>query len=567
MEFVKVHKEGIIIWIVVILIIITRFLPISFGDLYNDGAINSFRAFGWLDYFGTSGQTTPLQWFGNIPNWSLLSFHDAPPLAFLIQKIFFVIFGGGSAAVARLPFIIAGIGSIWLVYYLLKQLTNRTIASMAAITFTVSSYATWAGQAAYLEGIEEFFIVGSVLFGAYFLFKESNKKYIYIWVIFLACALLTKYTAIFLIPPIILYAFLYRKGLRNRWKNIIVAFVLFIVLLSPIIIYNLNLYQSRGHFDAAISSMIGMQSNDFSIISGRSPHYNIFNNTISIVKTLGENMSYPLLILAIGCFILLIFRIRKLGLKNFESWILINISFLILILGFAGGTVRFLSIIVAFIAIIVGLGVYHLYVYINNYSLRRIFLAIMSGIILFELFYSINTNVLKTPITTSNWLYSENKVKSLGFNELDNFIRKEIIIKLPERNIIKTKDDLVFGNDDVNGRSVIIFDDRINWFAQMWYFQRYFLYYSWPVISTAFLSSANKDIVKIEDLMKVSGKPLYFIYPIDGRVIDSVRVNNIEINQLGSSLVERFDIILATTTIIRNKNNVPVFRIYKVDNL
>jgi hypothetical protein len=564
---VKAHKEGMIIGIVVIWIIITRFLPISFGDLYNDGAINSFRAFGWLDYFGTSGQTTPLQWFGNIPNWSTLSFHDAPPLAFLIQKIFFVILGGGGTVVARLPFIIAGIGSIWLLYYLLKQLTNRTIASIATITLTVSSYAVWVGQAVYLEGIEEFFIVGSVLFGAYFMFKERNKKYIYIWAIFLSCALLTKYTAIFLIPPIILYAFLYRKELRDKWKNIAIAFVLFITLLSPIIIYNLNLYQNRGHFDAAISSMVGIHSEDFSIISERSLHYNIFSNTINIIKTLGENMSYPLLILALGCFILLIFRIRKLGFKSFESWILINTSFLILILGFAGGTVRFLSIMVPFIAITIGLGVYYSYISINSYGLKKIFLAIIAGIILFELFYSINTNVLKTPVTTSNWLYSENKVNSLGFNELDNFIRKEIIIKLPERNIIKTKEDLVFGNDDVNGRSVVIFDDRINWFAQMWYFQRYFIYYRWPVISTAFLSTANKDIINIEDLMKVSGEPLYFIYPIDNQVMDSIRANDIEINQLGHTIAERFDKISDEITIIKNKNNIPVFKVYRIDHL
>ncbi|MFA6295629.1 MAG: glycosyltransferase family 39 protein [Candidatus Paceibacterota bacterium] len=564
--FLKKHWQKVFLIIICLIIIVTRFVPISFGDFYGDNAINSFRSYGWLDYFGTSGQTTPLQWFGNIPGWANLSFHDAPPLAFIIQWIFFAILGGGTV-IARLPFVIAGILSIWLVYCLLKRLTNQKIASIATIFYTVSSYAIWAGQASYLEGIEELFIIGSVLYGAIYLFKDQNKKNIYIWTIFLTCALLTKYTAVFLIPPILFYVFLCRSEFKKQWKHVVLAGILFILLISPLIIYNVNLYQSRGHFDASLSSMVGIHSQDFYIIDERTAHYNVFSNTVTTFEILSENMSYSFLVLFIGCFILLILRIWKTSLKSPESWVLINLIFLLLVLGLAGAAVRFLSLIVPFMVIVIGLGTYYFYEKIRNQKLRIVYIIGISAIILLELIYSVNTNVLKKPISVSGWLYSENKIQSLGFNQIDSFIRSTVITKLPKFNVVKTKEDLIFNSDDVKGRSAIIFDDRINWFAQMWYFQRYFIYYRWPVISTGFLSALNVNKITIKDLMEVSGKQLYFVYPINDMVIDPMRAKDKNVNFLGPDLAKQFDALGATSTIIKNRNGVPVFKIYIVSKI
>ena len=60
--------------------------------MVGDDALYSSRALGWLDYLG-GGQTTPIQWFEKIPWWGYLSFHDAPPLVFAVQRLFFAVFG------------------------------------------------------------------------------------------------------------------------------------------------------------------------------------------------------------------------------------------------------------------------------------------------------------------------------------------------------------------------------------------------------------------------------------------------------------------------------------------
>lgn len=566
MEFIKTHRKVITISIIFVIVAVTHLLPISFGDFYSDNAINAFRAYGWLDYFGTSGQTTPLQWFGSVPGWAQLSFHDAPPLAFLIQHIFFSILGGGTG-IARLSFVLAGILSIWLVYKLLKKLTNETVALIASLAYAVSSYAAWASQAAYLEGIQELFVVGSLLFGATYLFKDQSKKNIYLWMLFFAMALMTKYTAVFLIPPALFYLFLFRSEFKKQWKHFLIALVLFVAIISPVVIYNANLYQTRGHFDAAFSSMIGMHSEDFTIISDRSTNTNIFLGILGLLKTLANNISYPFLILAIICFFLLCWSIKKTGIKSFESWLVANTLFLCLVLDLAGSPVRFSSLVVPFLATIIGLGVYRAHQMIKSEGTKRLLLIVVGVVMIVELVYSLNTNVLKRPITTSSWFYSDNKIQSLGFNQVDHFIRSNPIKTLPAKSAVKTKDDLIFSNKDIENRSVVIFDDRINWFAQMWYFQRYFLNHRWPVISTAFIVELEKSSITIQDLMSVSGQPLYFIYPINDDVIEKTRASDVNISKIGDDLASRLDAVSASSTIIYNKNNIPSFKIYKVDSL
>jgi 4-amino-4-deoxy-L-arabinose transferase-like glycosyltransferase len=565
-SFIKNHQGKIFLSLIIFLIIILRFVPISSGDMYSDNAINSFRAYGWFDSLGDSGQSTPFVWLGYIPFWGILSFHDAPPIAFLIQYIFFGILGD-SVVVARLPFVLAGIASIFLVYKFLKKILNSNTACLAALVYAVSSYNVYAGQAAFLEGIEEFFIVASVLFGGYFLIKEQKPKFLYGWLPLAILAVLTKYTAIFLIPPILIYAYIYRKDIRQKWKHAILSLIICIVLLSPVIIYNAEVYNLRGHFDAALSSMVGMHPDDYSIISGRTLSMDIGYNIKGFFLTLMRNMSYPMFALFIACLLFLLWNIQKSGLRSFESWILMNLLFMILLFGFAGAAVRFLTIAVPFLVIVIALGISRINQTLNSENYKYIFGIIIGLIISFEFIYAFNNNVLKESIGQVGWFHSSNKVLNLGFNKLDYFIRQTAIPNLPKRNIIRTKNDTVFGNSDIEGRSVVVFDDRILWFAQMWYFQKYFLYYRWPVISTSFLATSTNNGITLEALMNVSGKPLYFIYPINETVMDSVREANNKINYIGPELAKKFDSSVATMTIIRNENGIPVFKVYQVDKL
>ena len=64
------------------------FCRISFVDMVGDDAVYSLRSVGYLDFMFADTQTTSLDWFKVFPAWANLSFHDHPPLLFVIQHIF-----------------------------------------------------------------------------------------------------------------------------------------------------------------------------------------------------------------------------------------------------------------------------------------------------------------------------------------------------------------------------------------------------------------------------------------------------------------------------------------------
>src|SRR3989338_10552223 len=121
------------------------FFNITRADIQTDDAMYSFRATGYLDYVASQLQTTPLQWFESLAWWSHLSFHDAPPLVFLIQFIFFALFGV-STFVAKFPFALAGLGSVVVLYMLARRLYDADVAFVASIMLAVSSYHVWASR-------------------------------------------------------------------------------------------------------------------------------------------------------------------------------------------------------------------------------------------------------------------------------------------------------------------------------------------------------------------------------------------------------------------------------------
>lgn len=540
---------------------------IFYGDIYSDNAINSFRSIGWFDRL-LGGQSTPIDWLGHIPGWALLSFHDAPPVVFFIQHIFFL-FLGPSVLAARLPFIFAGLSSAFLIFYFLRKIFSQKIAILTALIFAINSYAVWAALAGYLEGIQQMFIVLAFFFLFLFLRDDYKEKYLYLWSGFLALSLMSKYTSLFLlIPPFVFAVLEYKKIFKKiSYKKIILAIVIFLAIGSPVIIYNLNVYATRGHFDAALSSMLGISTDDFSIFAGRKADFNLWGNFRSTISIIFSNNSYFFALAIFISFAWLILKILRRRNTKFELYLIINIISFFLLFSFFSPAVRFVSIITPLASIALGLALRDGYRIINMNHLRKILVpiyALLVFIILaFEMFYAVNTNLLKKPIGSENKFYSSYRIKNYGFNQLESYIREKIIIQLPAKQSPRRISELNFSNEDFVGRNVVIFDDRINWFAQYWYFQKYLNYYRWPIISTAYLSP-DGPALKIEDLLRVSGKNVYYIYPIREDVLDKIRIADNSIAIIGIGLADKLNSLKVPYDIVKNIDGEDVFKIYKL---
>ena len=136
-EFIK--KNGIII----ILLLATFFILFNFtrGGMHGDDAIYAIRSIGPIDFMFANNQPTPLQLFDQFPWWGQLSNHDHPPLIFWIMHIFLIF--GSSILIARLPFLIFGILTVYLVYLILKDNVNKNAAILGSLLLVLNSYFIW----------------------------------------------------------------------------------------------------------------------------------------------------------------------------------------------------------------------------------------------------------------------------------------------------------------------------------------------------------------------------------------------------------------------------------------
>src|SRR3989344_2184009 len=223
----KISEKQLLIAIL-LLAAALRFWALGSTEFFHDEGFKAFRSIGYLDYLQNDAQTTPIQWFKDaavLPWWTKLSFRDHPPLFFLIQNLFFKLFGV-SLFVARLPSAVAGILSIWLIYLISKKTfdcKNRLMVFFAPLLLSVSSIHIWISRSSLQESVQIFFILWNIYL--FFRLIDGRSKTVIatrdlarpdIWhpnlqisyILFgvtLGLAFLTKYTSVFLVPVYLIY--------------------------------------------------------------------------------------------------------------------------------------------------------------------------------------------------------------------------------------------------------------------------------------------------------------------------------------------------------------------------
>jgi 4-amino-4-deoxy-L-arabinose transferase-like glycosyltransferase len=192
-------------WII-ILAAVLRLWQLGAADVITDEVFYAFRGLGYLDYDVGLTQTSPIQWLDARPWWSRLSFHDHPPLIFLIN-FFFLKLGGISTWIIRLPAVIAGLGSVVLVY-LIGGLKNSRVGLVASLLLAVSTYHVWISRIGLQESVVIFLLL---LTSFYYLRWTADKSSVKSWGISLGFLWLTKFTGFILIPIIFCHQLIIRQ--------------------------------------------------------------------------------------------------------------------------------------------------------------------------------------------------------------------------------------------------------------------------------------------------------------------------------------------------------------------
>ena len=530
-----IDKKQLLIYgcIVLLAFALRAYSPIPI-DLIGDDATYAFRSVGYFDHMASQLQTTPYQWFESVPWWAKLSFHDHPPAAFLLFHLFFSVFGMTTTLVHTMP-VLLGTLSVALCIAIGNRLGSPRMGMIAGILLAVNSLSMWISRVMYLEAL----LIPLLLITVYSALRARVSPSWWVITGFaFGASFATKYTALFLLPALC-YLALYSM---NKKKWISLGMLAFIAAISPIIIYNIALYYTRGHFDYQITRLLHITTADWPRLAASTGAVSF----MTILGSLQNAISLPALLLFLASVGWTLLQwIRK---KNqIQGFLALIVLFFTIELIFLGNADRFLSPIMPFLCLSAGLFIHEVW----NLALGKMRIAFISGfslVVIAMFLFTINTHYFTRPWGYAGITYSSIKGENYGYEQLDQYL----LSVYQERN---SRDDL--WETATEDKTLYIFDSNINYFPKMWYIQRRVTYQGIPFTSS----------LEFRRLIQENGEAYFFqqgyahyvfIHALPGtlRVPDDIQ------NDIADKIAQTLGQQGIVGTEILRSDNTPAFRVY-----
>ena len=508
------------------------------ADLLGDEATYMFRSVGYFDHLFSQLQTTPYQWFETPPWWTLLSFHDHPPLSFAWYFAAFRMFGADSSVVRIMP-VLMGLISVGLVTLIAHRMGGRRAGVAAGILAAVASGMIWISRVALLEGA----MIPLVL-AAFFatLRAQDNKRW---WIgacIFFGGALLTKYTAIFLAPALITTG----AGLWRSNKNrafLLYGFLTLLLILAPVIVYNVMLLRTRGHPDYQVSRLLQITTSDWREDFSHGRSVNLWEAVVGV----SDMVSYA----GAGVFLTAIVWLAYVQRKRKQSCrgaLLVALGSLFAGAAWVGPDNRFTVPLVPFFCIAAGVAWSDVMDRIRRVSYRALMRIAASAMLLTLIAYSVNTHVRASPRGSEGVTYSSARVKNYGYEQLDRYLLR----------VYAQRDSIADLWEFGAGETLYIYDSNMNYFPRLWYIQRRVTYQGIPYTS----SQEFKVLVEQqgEDYFPSQGfSKFVFVHALPGALQVPARVRDGVADHIAVTLEGQG---IEGTMIARN-DGVPAFAVYE----
>lgn len=486
----KLDKKLIYILGLAVLLILPG---ISQIDFLGDNSHYTLRSVGYVDHMFSDKQTTPLNWYDKFPWWANLSFHDHPFLLFFVQHLFLGVHE--SIFFAKLPYILFSLGAIILIYQWAKENYNEDIAFWSAVFLSLNSIFLYTVRTGFMEAGVIFFIALAILF--FYRFLKNQKYWPYLGTAVGLC-FLAKYNTFFIIPSFLAYVSIKHRHLfkkKELYYSILTAFL----VSSPIIIYNLMLYKTVGHFDYQFSRLFHVENPWVaSNVQG------IITMPQNIAILLGKGVLFPYLFLSIAGLGWALYRRRML-------FVFINLVFLTLFFMLTGGGTHYFNIYNIFLVPPLAYLIVEFRKKIKNNLHKNIYKVLIFGFCGYLFVVAFNSHILVRPFAekSAGWLISAAQSKNYGIYQLDKYlselIEKNNILDIRDgyRDMKRKKASLIkkYGSSSrslqksaTNYEHMIVYDTNLNWFAELWPFQRRRFYHNIPILDTDELIRFANDI-------------------------------------------------------------------------
>ncbi|MFY9462125.1 MAG: glycosyltransferase family 39 protein [Candidatus Sungiibacteriota bacterium] len=523
------RHEKIFLAVIILIAAIFYFWGLGRNDIVTDEASYMARGIGMLDFNFGIEQSTPIQWVKEVPWWMGFSFHDHPPLVFLFENISFKIFGENVFA-GRIPPVLAGLIALLFVYLIASSLYSLEVGLVSAALFAFTVNHVWISRIALQESI----LISLMLAASYVFLKAlQNKKLLIVAGALLGLAVLAKYNALILVP-IFFTVLAFRRRDYFLTKEFLFAVAAFLIVASPVIVYNIGLYKTFGHFDFQISYIVGQHVEAWKFMPGKEAIGSLADRLQDYIPALVKTNSPMFLAFAVLGVILAAWQALRKNERKLE-----HITLFAFLLWFAalmlvvGPTYRFLAMLTPWFALFAGIFVSFIgrrFLYFSPAAAMLLFGVLLLG----EASYAYNSVTAVTPLGKAPWTYaairSENS--NWGYNQLEVFISSELAGKRPElaisfdySAIAKVLDEAVLEDAKAGLEPApwaIVYNGNMSMSAQLWTFLRRVVYHGWPIADAAtyrkVLAENDSDYFK-----KLGVEKIYFINNTDKVLLREVR--------------------------------------------
>ncbi|MDO8339214.1 MAG: glycosyltransferase family 39 protein, partial [Candidatus Burarchaeum sp.] len=188
--------------------------------------------------------------------WQRLSTLIDGPVYYYITDLSYRFFGYGFFSARLFPALFST-ASIALVYLLAKELYGRRTALLSAILFTFSASQIIYGSRSLSDPMYAAFLLLSMLLFVRWA-KEGDSKKLYAAAAFFGVSAATKIVAFYFLPAFAVYYLL--SGKKMKLKTVAVASAIFILLFSPVVLYNYFLYKDKQLADFQVTRLFNIEN-------------------------------------------------------------------------------------------------------------------------------------------------------------------------------------------------------------------------------------------------------------------------------------------------------------------
>ena len=244
---------------ILLLAALLRTVNLNGDEVRTDEGNYALRAIGWNDFMFSTSLGTPWVWMMDqtvLPKWTLLSFNDHPPLHFAAIWLSTRLLGLSLWAV-RLPSVLYGLGTIALVMFQLRRWEKTRGSLMAGTLLALLPWHIFISRQAIQESGVMFFLTATVVL-CDLVDSSQSASTPGNWLRWTALGgtiglgLLTKYSAIYALLPLA-YLTWYRRWYQHPGFWLLPLTIG--TLLSGVFFYNRQLLLLRGHFDLQLSRL------------------------------------------------------------------------------------------------------------------------------------------------------------------------------------------------------------------------------------------------------------------------------------------------------------------------